>query len=107
MQEFDPKGHSFKIGRYTYHLPLLSLDIAGEFYQKQSDSEAELVAWMPKMLAERASCDRPALIRWLTGMPSPERAVKSLAISQQVRLFQEWLKSSGVMPGESSRSANL
>lgn len=106
VQTFDVGGHKFRIGRFEYYLPPLSLEDAGDFFQMRNAKEDDVVAWMPEHLAASARCTRPWLLRKLTRMPDPSVAVQSLSVTQQAQLFKAWLQTSGVMPGESSRSAS-
>lgn len=111
MQSFDTDRHNFTVRGGRYHLEPLDFDAAARMAALQELPFQEQIDGLAKLLAEKAASDTPTWWLRLTGRKTPADAVQSLSMTQQARLFQEWLRGNAssmgmVVPGESSGSAN-
>lgn len=110
MLDFDDSRTEFKVKGQVYYINQLTLDDAAYVAGFQSASQSEQIDAMKELLVSKARCDRSSFGLWLRRKPSPQAAVRSLGAVQQARLFGEWMaefrSSRGVVPGESSGSAN-
>jgi hypothetical protein len=110
MLDFDAPATSFKVKGQVYYLePLSFSDVPTAGAALQVDDVRVQAEQLVELLASKARCAVPGWRLWLTRKPKPADAVRALGVPQQARLFGDWLgelKSRGVVPGESSGSAN-
>jgi hypothetical protein len=109
MLDFDRPPVSFKVKGEVYHVSSVTLEDAAQMTVLADASVMDQVAAMQKLLAEKVSTPRSRLSLWLRRKPSPRAALASLSAIQQAQLFGEWMsewKARGVVPGESSGSAD-
>lgn len=110
MLDFDQPLIRFKVKGEVYHLDSLNLEDAARISQLEHVDQTAQITAMKDLLQSKARAQSPAWWLWLRGKPSPLKAIRSLSAVQQARLFGEWMaefkQSRGVVPGESSGSAN-
>lgn len=111
MQSFDTDRHEFTVRRARYYLDPIDLESAARMSALQELPFQQQIDGLGELLAEKAQSNTPTWWLRLTGRKSPADAVRSLSMTQQARLFQQWIRGNAssmgmVVPGESSGSAS-